>query len=583
MLQGSQGGIARAATVIGLTKISEPNVLTLHAGDVFIGDLFFNVYFGVAEFQLLNSLGLDAMTVGNHEWDLTPAALLGALQNSFLPGEGFPLLSSNLIFPINIVHDTLQDYISTFTIKEMGNLKVGIFGLTTPEANVTSLPGPYFIDTNIVEITAAMVDTLKADTCDVIILLSHLGLYLDQAIASYVPGINVIVGGHDHYLLEAPISVTDPLDGTTWIVQANSNYLDIGKLQLLIDGENVSLLNYEIIPLDESIPEEPSVLNEVNNLIAGIENVYGPVYTQQVGYANEYFDEVADSLLYLGNHDTPIGNLVTDAFRSKTGTDIAIEAGGSTAQPIYQGPLVAADIFRVVGYGFNEINGLGFRIVKFDILGSDLWTALETVLSTIDLNDELFPQVSGMKYRYYVNKSAGERLAAVTVGEDTLDPAETYSVTGNEFLVEILTSSMGIPISNPYLFEDSTEFQVLSEYIIEQQNISPFVEGRIVADTGSIVSVQNADLTPKNFLLKQNYPNPFNPATNFEFRIADFELVSLKVYDILGNEVATIVNEELTAGNYKYQWNASGLASGVYFYQLQAGNFVSSKKLILMK
>ncbi|HSR18988.1 MAG TPA: metallophosphoesterase, partial [Ignavibacteriaceae bacterium] len=163
-LQGTQGGIARAATVIGLTKMSEPNVLTLHAGDVFIGDLFFNVYFGVAEFQLLNSLGLDAMTVGNHEWDLTPAALLGALQNSFLPGEGFPLLSSNLIFPINIVHDTLQDYISTITIKEMGKFKVGIFGLTTPEANVTSLPGPYFIDANIVEIAAAMVDTLMRDT-----------------------------------------------------------------------------------------------------------------------------------------------------------------------------------------------------------------------------------------------------------------------------------------------------------------------------------------------------------------------------------------------------------------------------------
>ncbi|MGE5860982.1 MAG: T9SS type A sorting domain-containing protein [Ignavibacteria bacterium] len=95
------------------------------------------------------------------------------------------------------------------------------------------------------------------------------------------------------------------------------------------------------------------------------------------------------------------------------------------------------------------------------------------------------------------------------------------------------------------------------------------------------------------FTLKQNYPNPFNPSTNFEFRlpaeafakagIADRGFVSLKVFDLLGNEVATIVNEELSAGSYKYPWNASGLASGVYFYKLQAGNFSDVKKLILMK
>jgi hypothetical protein len=90
-------------------------------------------------------------------------------------------------------------------------------------------------------------------------------------------------------------------------------------------------------------------------------------------------------------------------------------------------------------------------------------------------------------------------------------------------------------------------------------------------------------MKPHGFSLEQNYPNPFNPTTNFEFRIVDFGLVSLKVYDILGNEVATIVNEELPAGNYKYQWNAAGLASGVYFYRLQAGKFVDTKKLILLR
>ena len=122
-----------------MNKMTEPNVLLLHAGDAFIGDLFFNVYFGAAEFQLLTALGLDAMAVGNHEFDLQPSTLEQALQSSFEPGEGFPLLSANCILEDPEVN-TLKNYISPYTIKEIGSLKVGIFGLTTPETNLLSLP-----------------------------------------------------------------------------------------------------------------------------------------------------------------------------------------------------------------------------------------------------------------------------------------------------------------------------------------------------------------------------------------------------------------------------------------------------------
>ncbi|MDO8549762.1 MAG: 5'-nucleotidase C-terminal domain-containing protein, partial [Ignavibacteria bacterium] len=560
--------------------MTEPNVLTLHAGDVFVGDLFFNVYFGAAEFQLLNSIGIDAMAVGNHEFDLTPSTLLQSLQASFLPGEGFPLLSANLILSDSTVQP-LQDYISPFTIMQIGNIKVGIFGLTTPETNLLSLPSPAVIDDDIISIAAAMVDSLTVQNCDVIILLSHLGLNLDQLVASNVAGIDVIVGGHDHYLLETPVEVLNPLGETTLIVQAKANYLYIGKLKLLVNAGEVNLLDYQMIHLDKSIQEEPTVLAEVNNLIAGIETTYGPVYSQQIANADNEFEEVADSLIFAGYRDTPIGNLITDAFRQKTGTDISIEAGGSTAQPFYQGPLVAADAFRVVGYGFNEVNGLGYRLVTFDMLGADLWVALETVLATIELNDEFLPQVSGMKYVYNPNNDPGTRLLSVTVAENPIDPSATYSVTGNEFLAAILTSYLQIPIGNYYLYDSLSEFQVLSEYIALQQTISPLVEGRIIADIS--IDVENENPVPAKFELAQNYPNPFNPTTNFEFRIADFGMVSLRIYDILGNEVATIVNEQLPADNYKYKWDANGIASGVYFYKLQAGDFVETKKLVLMK
>jgi len=88
---------------------------------------------------------------------------------------------------------------------------------------------------------------------------------------------------------------------------------------------------------------------------------------------------------------------------------------------------------------------------------------------------------------------------------------------------------------------------------------------------------------PRVFSLSQNYPNPFNPMTTIEFGLPKEVKVSLKVYDALGSEVETIVNEKMEPGYYKYQWNASSLASGVYFYRLTAGNFVSTKKLLLLK
>jgi len=87
----------------------------------------------------------------------------------------------------------------------------------------------------------------------------------------------------------------------------------------------------------------------------------------------------------------------------------------------------------------------------------------------------------------------------------------------------------------------------------------------------------------KSFFLYQNYPNPFNPTTNIEFSIPKSEFVTLKIYNILGEEVATLVSGRLTAGQYKYDWNTSSLASGVYLYRIQAGDYVETKKMVLMK
>ncbi len=578
-LEGTCGGIARAATVIETTKKTDSKVLTLHGGDVFIGDLFFNQYFGIAEFKLMNELGFDAMVLGNHEFDLGPVVLQMAFDSSLANG-GFEVLSSNTILEADGLLG-LRKYVKPYTVKNFGNVKVGIFGLTTPSTNLLSQPSPAVIDTNIEACIANSLKELTAEKCNVIICLSHLGMNYDEQIAAEVPGINLIVSAHDHLKTEKPIEIKNPSGGETYIVEAGAFYHNIGKLKFVIDTGKVSLLSYELISLDQNIPEEPDVAANVNELIKGIEATYGKMYTQQVGYAEDTFEEAADPLNADGLHSTPAGNLITDAFRAKTGTDIAITVGGAIAQPLYKGPIVAADVFRMIGYGFNEVNGLGYRLVKFNITGPDLWAALQICLSQTVSDDEFFPQVSGMKYGY-TNTGSGLQLSDAFVNNVPIGPASSavYSVTTNEYIAYALRNLFGIPVSNFYIYNDSTEFQVVLDYIISKGGIISPDNGSRITSAGS--SNNQAGLL-REFKLEQNYPNPFNPITVIKYQLKESGKTTLKIYNLLGQEVVTLVNEVQTAGEHNVEWNAGGFASGVYFYQLKAGNFVVTKKLILLR
>lgn len=105
----------------------------------------------------------------------------------------------------------------------------------------------------------------------------------------------------------------------------------------------------------------------------------------------------------------------------------------------------------------------------------------------------------------------------------------------------------------------------------------------LVAHRTEATSVSNDLTNPIDFILEQNYPNPFNPSTKIKYAIGSRQYASLKVYDVLGNEVATLVDEEKEVGIYEVNFNASELTSGVYFYKLQAGSIVQTKKMILLR
>ena len=128
-----------------------------------------------------------------------------------------------------------------------------------------------------------------------------------------------------------------------------------------------------------------------------------------------------------------------------------------------------------------------------------------------------------------------------------------------------------------YLNSQST-FTVAMDY-----NANMFKTLAFVMSPDNVTGIGNSSETPQNFALLQNYPNPFNPSTTISFNVAELRHVTLKVYDILGKEVANLVSENLAPGSYSVTFNASVLPSGMYFYKLQAGDFVSVKKMTLIK
>lgn len=129
-------------------------------------------------------------------------------------------------------------------------------------------------------------------------------------------------------------------------------------------------------------------------------------------------------------------------------------------------------------------------------------------------------------------------------------------------------------------------FEIALVYLTNGGNPPSTALGSFLMDRLELIyptAINDEDITPTEFALEQNYPNPFNPSTQIQFTIGSNQFVQLKVYGLLGKEIATLVNEYRNAGSYKVDFDASNLSSGIYLYKLQAGEFVQSKKMLLMK
>jgi 5'-nucleotidase len=568
------GGFARAATVVGTTRASAANVLVLHAGDSFIGDPMFNLlYDAPAELSFLADLGIDAMAVGNHEFDLGPLGLLQALANTLGATPPFPLLSANL----DLSNDTvapLSMYIQPAVVKEFDGLKVGIFGLTTPSTNYFSNPAPVKVLGEVPDELAAIIlqqiEALRNAQCEVVILLSHMGLDVDRMLASAIPGIDIIIGGHDHLALAQPERVSNPLGKDVLIVQTEGHYEQLGRMRLMHDAQGLRLLEYEFILLDESIPEEPSSASLLSAIREGIEQYVPGMYTQQIAHCARTLSEVVTpNAVEPGCKDSDVGSLVADAFVAATGADIGLQPGGSTARTLHAGPLYLIDVYRMIGYGMNEENGLGFPVVTFRMTGAALIQGLGITLAGLSASDEMFMQVSSsMHYSYVADSSDPSPLREIRINDNAIDSSATYVVASNQ-LVALFLEMYGIPFDSLTILRDSTgalltEFQVVAGYVSTLGTVDTIAgSARIIAlnPTG----VPPAAPSPSVGVHLHCAPQPCTDVSRITFQLEREQQLRLSVYDLGGRELRVLAEGRYAEGEHHATWNSAGQVPGVYF------------------
>ncbi len=425
------GGVARLATK--LKELRTPNAVYLDAGDQFQGTLFYTTYKAQPAWVFSNLLKVDAMTLGNHEFDDGPAMLA-----EFLANVTFPVLSANSDAS---GEPRLQGKYKPNTILTVQGRKVGVFGLTTIDTPVTSSPGPTMKFLGEIETARAQVAALRAQGVTQIIALTHIGYGADIALAKAVDGIDVIVGGHSHTLLESgnprsagayPTMVAAPSGAPVAIVTAASYNQYLGQIDVTFDDAGVvTKAEGKAHFLANAVPMDPEIQAKVTEFAAPLEAVRAK--------------PIGETTVALGGGDAicrftecNLGNLIADAIlvsAKPRGAQVAITNGGGIRSSIPAGKVTLGQVLEVLPFSNT--------VAVVTLTGAELRASLEHGVSRAHdatlSGTGRFPQIAGMRLTWDVTKPEGQRVQSLEIRQadgtfKPVDPAADYVVATNNFM-----------------------------------------------------------------------------------------------------------------------------------------------------
>ena len=503
---GESGGYARLKTVIDGERAMNPAALLVDGGDFSIGSLIQTLYTTqAAELRTMGAMSYDAVTIGNHEFDhkgigfaemlnsakAAQMAAMDLLTDSHYPSEkldayqmqygpitaALPALLEANYAPAednpnrDFIQSAMDDYgVTDCMTLERGGVTYGLFGLMGVDSDECA-PTSGFTRTDAAKAAKRCVETLRGEGAEIIVCLSHSGTgdslasSEDEELAKAVDGIDVIVSGHTHSTLTEPLVVND-----TYIVSSGPYCQNLGSLTFSWDGSGQKrLLDYRLIPIDETVAEDP----EIAGLVEQWKDMVGETYLARYGLT---YDEVLTHSDYDLNtpasavqENNGLGTLVSDAFLWADRTlnaayadsphTVSVTADGVLRANLPAGDLTAAMAFDVLSMGVGEDGTSGFPLVAVYLTGKELKAAMEVDASVTPIMPAAQLYMSGAKYafntkRMFFNRVYDAALTDVTFNESgtgnayEIDDNALYRVVTGMYSAQMLgtvkSKSMGL-------------------------------------------------------------------------------------------------------------------------------------------
>lgn len=467
--RGCYGGYSRVKTVLDESRPAQNNSLFLDAGDEFQGTLYYNFYKGWKTAETLNQIGVDAMTLGNHEFD-DGDDLLG----DFLNNITFPVVCANL----QSAHPVLNTTVKPYTL--FPQYELAVIGVSTPDIVQLSNPGPNTTFSNVATAVQTAIDEIHTvhPTITRIVALTHIGYEADLELAQQTTGLSLIIGGHSHTLLgnmtgaqgAYPTIATNSAGHEVFVVTAYrwGEYLGYIDITYAADG---SVLAYRGAPvhLTNTTAQDPELQAQVD----AWRQPFQAYATEVVGFTETELVQATCQA-----EECTMGNVMADAMLLygqgvDPDLDFAIINAGGVRAAIEAGNVTRGEVIGAFPFG----NAL----VQLEYTGQEIWDVLEGIVSGVNqINGATvtsFLQLStGIQVSYDPAAAVGDRLVSVTVGEAALDLSATYKIITLDYLAG----------GGDNFFQATTDYvtldlqaDVLEAYFKEQSPINAVVEGRI--------------------------------------------------------------------------------------------------------
>jgi 5'-nucleotidase len=448
------GGLARVATIKQQIAASTGRTpLLVLAGDFLSPSVASSVFKGEQMIAALNAAGVDLATLGNHEFDFGDDLLIQRMHEAHWQWVVSNVVDTRTGRPIGDA--------APYLVKTFGTLKIGFIGLCLNTGEISAADLTHTRIDDPVEAAARYVPQLKTEGASIIVAITHLAFATDRALVERFPDIDLIIGGHEHYVITSS-------ENRTLISKAGTDARWLARIDVGRRPEGTVERFYELLPVTSAVSDEPKTAA----VVADYEKRLGTALDVVVGRTAEPLDAVS---VRLRASERNVGNLFADAIRADSGAEIAImNAGSIRGDRIYPaGPITRRTLLA--------LHPFGNVICKIAVPGRVVLAALNHGVATFPAAAGAFPQVSGL--RFAIDRSAPEeaKAADVRVDRQPLDLEKIYTLAIPDYMYKggdgytMFTGGQVLvtPEAGPLMVG------ALERYVAARREIAPRVEGRI--------------------------------------------------------------------------------------------------------